>query len=92
MLYLITYYINKDKDHTSLHNAIKNAGEAWWHYIDTTWIIKTTESATEISNRLLPYIEKPDDSLLVIKVDPSVGNKQGWLPQKAWDWINENGH
>lgn len=87
MLYLITYEINTAKDHSALYDAIKSCG-AWWHYIDSTWIVKSTKSAKEIQAKLKPHIDDVDDSLLVIKIDP--GDRSGWLPQRAWDWIKNN--
>lgn len=89
MLYLITYNIDKEKDYKNLYDAIKNAGQAWWHYIDSTWIIKSSENVGNIYRQLQPHIDK-SDNLLIIKIDPSRGSKQGWLPKKAWDWINTN--
>lgn len=90
MLFLITYNISKDKDYLGFYNAIKTAGTAWWHYIDNAWIIKTSENVGAIYDKLEPHINKENDNLLIIKIDPAVGNKQGWLPKKAWDWINTN--
>lgn len=87
MIYLISYEINRRIDHTALFEAIKSY-KKWWHYLDSTWMVKTDESAKDIAARLHPFIDNVDDSLLVIKVDPS--SKQGWLPQKAWDWIKRN--
>lgn len=87
MLYIITYSLNnKSKDYSNLYNKIKENG-LWWHYIDSSWIIKSSRDANTIANELLPFIET-SDNLLVIKIDPT--NKQGWLPKDAWDWINRN--
>jgi len=86
MLYLITYELSKDKDYTSLYDAIKEYG-TWWHYIESAWIIKTDETVSEISRKLTRYLDEKDDSLLVIKIDPSL--RQGWLPKKAWEWIKK---
>ncbi len=89
MLYLITYNIQKEKDYLPFYNAIKNTG-VWWHYIDSSWIIRTTDSAQTIYNKISPYIDQGKDYLLIIKINADVGNKQGLLPTKAWEWLNTN--
>ncbi len=87
MIYLITYELNnKTKDYSGLYEAIKGY-KTWWHYIDSTWLIKTTEPASNISNKLQPYIDQSLDNLLVVKIDPS--DKQGWLSKEAWEWVEE---
>ena len=84
MVYLISYELNSDKDYTNLYDAIKSYG-AWWHFIDSTWLIDTSQSAQEVSEKLLRHIDKNEDVLLVMKV--LLEDRQGWLPKKAWEWI-----
>ncbi len=83
--YVVSYDLKKpDKDYTGLINEIKKSYQ-WWHYLDSTWLIHTSESADALFQRLHPFIDK-DDYILVIEAGPG---RQGWLPQKAWDWIKE---
>jgi hypothetical protein len=58
----------------------------WWHYLQSTWLIATDETATELWNRIAPHVRKID-SVLIIEVCQNVS---GWLPQKAWEWIRAN--
>lgn len=89
MVYLITYELNnKEKDYTGLYEAIKSYG-TWWHYIDSTWLVSTSDDVGDVSRNLLQHIDTITDNLLVIVVETKRGNKQGWLPRKAWDWINQ---
>lgn len=86
--YLITYDLKATplSGYRPLHDEIKKISGNWWHYLESTWIVKNTSmSADSISNKLLPHI-KQGDRLLVIKIDTS--DKQGWLPKDAWDWLN----
>lgn len=84
--YIVTYELNnKSKDYSGLFNAIK-VHAYWWHYIESVWIVKSHSTAQEISSGLLNHIDADKDYLLVIKVDSA--EKEGWLPQKAWDWLN----
>ena len=85
--YLITYDLkNKHvRNYENLYFAIKSLGQ-WWHYLDSTWIIKTNlNSSQQIWNYLAQHIVT-NDHLLIIKIDTS--DKWGWLPQDAWNWLN----
>jgi len=87
MIYIITYEINKNKDHAGLFEALKSY-EDWWHYIDSTWLIKTNATPRDVTDKLLSYMDKVDDSLLVIKAD--IDEVRGWLPKKAWEWVKKH--
>lgn len=83
--YSITYDLKvPGRDYSGLYKAIK-ASQKWWHYLDSTWLIVTSETAEEIWNRLASHIDK-NDYLLIIEVK---NNVQGWLPKDAWNWIRE---
>ena len=89
MYYAITYDISdSEEDHTAFFDRLKTLGR-WMHYIDDTWILYTTVylTANEIFEELEPLIDKEEDYILVIEIDPS--NKQGWLPQDAWEWFKK---
>lgn len=82
-VYVVSYDLNKSgQDYVGLHNELKNS-TSWWHYLDSTWLIYTSESADQLYDRIGKYIDK-NDYVLVIEVR---SNYSGWLPQKAWDWI-----
>ena len=61
------------------------ASRNWWHYLDRTWLLSTTESANELNERLRRHLVD-DDMLLIMKVEADYA---GWLPQDAWDWLEE---
>lgn len=46
---------------------------------------ETRLTANEVYKRLEKSLDK-NDHVLIIKVDPD--DKQGWLPNDAWGWIN----
>lgn len=85
--YSITYDLSTSgkKDYEGLHEAIKQQGD-WWHYLDSTWLVKTDETPSKIWQRLKPHMDKRDD-LLIIEIRDNVS---GWLPQKAWKWIHDH--
>lgn len=90
MFYAITYdFSDSKKDHTEFFEKIKTLG-AWMHYIEDTWIISTRKhsSAGQIFEELEPLIDQEEDYVLVARMHPS--DRQGWLPEKAWDWFKGN--
>lgn len=84
--YLITYDLkNKSiRDYQSLFIAIKSVG-TWWHYLDSTWIVKTNLNSQQIWNILEKNLPR-NDRILVVKIDNF--DKWGWLPADAWNWLN----
>lgn len=88
MLVLITYDIkNPDKDYSSLYEAIKNCGTAWWHHIESVWIVKTDMSPRDCFNRIRECFTEEDCCFVV---DITQQPREGWLPANAWKWIRDN--
>lgn len=84
---LITYDLNRPgQNYSDLHEAIKSLGK-WWHYLDSTWIVSGTLTPSQASAKIQPTIDK-NDRLLIIEVTSQAS--QGWLPEKAWEWIQTN--
>jgi hypothetical protein len=83
---LITYSSkSKQRNYEPLANAIKNSGTNWWHYLTNTWLIYTERAPDEVFANLHPFIDEKSDYVLVVEIKK---NYQGWLPAKAWEWIN----
>lgn len=86
-LLLVTYDLKTPgRDYTALFNAIQSSSSVWWHYLNNTWLVKTTLDANTLGKHLLQFITT-NDRLLVIAVS---GIGQGWLPNEAWEWIRKN--
>jgi hypothetical protein len=87
-VYLISYDLNKsDKNYDGVYTAIKESsinGSTWWHYLDSTWIIKSNLTVNQVSSQIQTQIDA-NDSFIVIEV---INNKQGWLSKEAWDYLN----
>lgn len=89
MVYLITYDLNKNgQDYENVINAIKDASTgAWCTFWKSSYLIKSNlSSADDVFKKIQPYLDS-NDKLLVIEVK---NNKQGWLSQKDWDYINNS--
>jgi hypothetical protein len=66
----------------AMHEALKRSGK-WWHYLQSTWIVVTTETPNALASRVHSSMTK-GDKLLVVEM---TNNYNGWLPKDAWDWI-----
>jgi hypothetical protein len=83
MVYLVSYDLRKPgQDYKGLFAELE-ASSSWWHYLASTWLIATSESANELYNRLQKNLDR-GDRLLIIQAGTDM---QGWLPKKAWEWI-----
>ena len=83
--YLITYSLKTPNwNYTGFFNALQNIGP-WWHYLETTWIVKSSYNSQQIHSLLGPHLSK-NDLILIVEIVP--GTSFGWLPQEAWTWIN----
>ena len=84
------YAINYDlkapgRDYSGLYEAIKKLG-GWWHHLESTWIVLTQKTSSQVWDALGPFVDK-NDFMLIIEVRDDVN---GWLPKDAWEWIHAN--
>ena len=84
---LITYDLNKPgQDYKSLFEAIKALG-AWWHHLDSTWIVVSSKTPAQAWTSLAPTLDQSDHCLII---DITGDTYNGWLPKQAWDWMRSN--
>ncbi|MFF7291656.1 hypothetical protein ACFY9N_03900 [Microbacterium sp. NPDC008134] len=85
---LIGYDLNKQKNYPDLIEAIKGLGTAWWHHLDSTWLVVTPKSPEQARNVLLTHLDA-DDELLVIDV---TGQARAWygFNEKGSEWLNSS--
>lgn len=85
--HLIGYDLNKaGKNYDGLKDEIKKLG-AWWHHLDSTWIVKSDLTVSQIRDKLSPYIDS-DDELLVVTLT-GAGAWKGFNTQGS-DWLKKN--
>lgn len=83
MVYVVSYDLRKPgQDYEGLFDVLQ-ASPSWWHYLESTWLIATSENANELYNRLRIYLDQ-GDSILIIQAGTDM---QGWLPKEAWEWV-----
>jgi len=83
-LFVVTHELRvKNKDYSGFYTELQNT-KFWWHHLESTWLLYTNETAEDIFNRLAPYIDN-QDYILIIEAGR---DRYGWLPKKAWEWID----
>ena len=84
--YLISYDLRKPgRNYQGLYDAIKSYG-TWGKINDSTWIIKTSDSAVDIRDYLSIQIDY-NDSLFIVKT----AREAAWRNVKAkTEWLKNN--
>lgn len=85
--YIIGYDLNKTgQNYNDLIEAIKSLGE-WWHCLDSTWIIKTDQTITQVRDSLSTRMDA-NDQLLVAELS----GKAAWagFSEECSSWLTSN--
>jgi hypothetical protein len=85
---LVGYDLNRPgQNYAGLIEALK-AVPLWWHYLDSTWLLRTNESAVQLRNRLAAHIDSGDELLVIDVTNPEAA----WsgFDQSASQWIKDN--
>lgn len=85
---LVGYDLNKaGQDYSVLIEKLKSYG-AWWHHLDSTWLIKTELSASEVRDDLKKLVDS-NDELLIIDV---TGRARAWsgFNARGGTWLKES--
>lgn len=86
-VYSISYDLhNPGQDYDDLHEAIKDYG-AWWHHLESTWLIDTSRSASDIRDDLKEYLDS-NDELLVTRLSGSWATSG--INESGNDWLHEH--
>ncbi|UHQ98100.1 hypothetical protein HYG81_21160 (plasmid) [Natrinema zhouii] len=81
--YVIGYDLqDPGQNYDDLTDAIEDYG-TWWGHLDSTYIVKTSVSASDIRDNLHEYLD-PNDKLLVAKLSgawagSNLGDAADWL-------------
>jgi hypothetical protein len=85
---LVGYDLNKPgKNYDALIAKLKTY-PSWWHHLDSTWLLKTAQTATAVRDTLRPLIDATDE-LLVINVTGDGGAWAG-IDAKGSQWLKDN--
>ncbi|MCB2190317.1 MAG: SinR family protein [Deltaproteobacteria bacterium] len=85
---LIGYDLNKPgKDYKPLYDGIKKVGSTWWHYLDSTWLVVTDKSPSDIRDELKQYIDN-NDHLMVVALSGAWATQN--LSKECNDWLHQH--
>jgi hypothetical protein len=87
VILLVSYDLKvPGRDYTKLYGVLKTAS-SWCHYLESTWFISTYESVESWSDKIRAAIDE-NDRLFIVDITGKKYN--GWLPQKAWEWLSSH--
>lgn len=79
MSYLISYDLNSPgKNYAQLYAAIQKLG-SWWHCLDSTWIVAHPGPASDIRDKLAPYLDRNDALIVCVVPGRQRGRKDSIL-------------
>jgi hypothetical protein len=85
---LIAYDIHPAEGaaYDDLIGAIQSLG-AWWHHLETVWIVRSNQKPDEIRDKLRSHIGT-DDQLLILDI---TGDRAGWagVSDAGSEWLKE---
>lgn len=62
---LVGYDLNRPgQNYTELIKYLKSQG-TWWHYLDSTWLIVTSISASELRDEIKRLVDSGDEVLVL---------------------------
>ncbi|WP_298903188.1 hypothetical protein [uncultured Psychroserpens sp.] len=62
--------------------------KAWWHYLESTYIIKVGNSVN--ASHIVELMKELAPNKKYFTSEINFQDYNGWLPNEAWDWIKEN--
>lgn len=85
---MISYDLNKEgQDYDSLYEAIKDSSTgAWIHFLDSTWIIASVLSPTEISANIKNVTDE-NDTFFIVEI---TSHYAGWIPKDILEYLKSN--
>jgi len=85
-IYIVSYDLVDQKNYEVLISKIKKYG-AWAKPLESFWLVKTSDSASEIRDNLKTVMDN-DDKLIVIEAGSTWATKR--ISGKVTDWIQEH--
>jgi hypothetical protein len=87
-VYLVMYDLKQPgRDYALLYETLKTAA-SWWHYLESTWLLASPLTMEQWQQQIRGTLDQ-NDLFMIIRLDRGVAYT-GWLPQKAWEWMQQN--
>jgi hypothetical protein len=88
--YILAFNRQASGDYSDFHSRLVGHSKIrrWWHFLPSAYIIGTNMSPSELSKHFKETADtfKLPKRHIVFRVD--LRQRAGWLPAKAWDWMN----
>ncbi|MGW4370096.1 hypothetical protein ACWEKT_31065 [Nocardia takedensis] len=85
---MIGYDLNRPgQKYDELIEFLKSQG-TWWHALDSTWLVKTSLSASQMRDSVKAYVDA-NDQVLVVNVTGDAWASFG-LSDKENKWLQDN--
>jgi hypothetical protein len=83
---LVAYDLNEPgQDYAPLIAKIKSLANGYWHHLDSTWLVRTSLTTTQLRDALAVHLDKSDE-LLVIDVTADSAAWRGFKKSGS-DWL-----
>ena len=79
--------IKPGKDYSKLIEHLKSF-DGWWHSLDSTWLVRTTKTASALRDELKSYVDA-NDRVLVMDVSGDNWATVG-MTKTANDWLQNH--
>lgn len=85
--YILVFDRDDNIDYTKFHKELVALQEieTWWHYLQSSYILISKYSATRLNEVVTKLI--PGKKILIVELN--LKNRNGILPEKAWDWLKK---
>jgi hypothetical protein len=86
---LVAYDIHQTEGegYDKLIEKIQSLGD-WWHHLESTWIVRCAQSASQVRDQLKSHIGN-DDQLLVIEISGDTAEWAG-VNGAGSQWLKDN--
>lgn len=86
--YMLTYDLNSPgQRYEELRNVIKkDISNGYCNYWESAFLFRSSLTPSDMLDKLKPFLDK-GDKLFVTEI---TNNKQGWLTEDQWNFINQN--
>lgn len=85
---MVGYDLNKPGQNYEDLIAFLKDSPAYWHHLDSTWLVRTTLSTSEMRDKLKHFLDK-NDEMLVINVTGDAWATWG-ISKSGNDWLHKH--
>ena len=82
--YVVSYDLGSRRYSALISEIKRSAG--WSATVESTWLVRTQETAERLYSRLAGVVDLDQDRILVIEL-PRNPARQGWLSRSTWEWM-----